>query len=73
MENELFTDLLQSLGEAVEYAKGDKKKGRSMTVTVPDEEVEMDQMIFQQIGRLSIENKQKIIRYANELMQASNG
>ena len=49
MENELFADLVQSLGEAVEYAKGDKKKGRLMTVTVPDEEVEMDQMIFQQI------------------------
>ena len=35
MDKELFDDLIQSLGEAVSYAKGDKSKGRSMVVTIP--------------------------------------
>ena len=40
MEKELFDDLIQSLGEAVSYAKGDKSQGRSMIVSIPDETLE---------------------------------
>ena len=73
MDSELFEDLIQSLNEAVEYSVGDKTKGRSMIVTIPDEDIAMDQMIFQQIGKLSMENKEKVVQYANELLHASNG
>ena len=71
MEENLFNDLIQSLNEAAAYAKGDKTKGRSMIVSISDEEVELDQMIFQQLEKLSIENKEKVIKYANELLQAT--
>jgi len=71
MEKELFDDLIQSLNEAVSYANGDTTKGRSKTVTIPDDEVEMDQLIFQQLVKLSVENKAKIVRYANELLQTN--
>ena len=30
MENELFDDLLQSLNEAVDYAKGDKTQSKAL-------------------------------------------
>ena len=72
MEKELFDDLIQSLDEAVTYAKGNVAKGRSKSITITDDEVEMDQLIFQQIVKLSMENKVKIVRYANELLQTSS-
>ena len=72
MEKELFSDLIQSLNEAVEHAHGDQIKGRSVIVTIPDNEVEMDQVILHQLGRLSMENKEKIIQYANELLRVSS-
>ena len=71
MEQLLFNDLIQSLNEAVLYSKGDKTKGRSMILEIPDNEAEIDQLILQQLSGLSIENKVKIIRYANDLVQAS--
>ena len=72
MEKELFADLIQSLNEAVEYAKGDNPKARSMTVTLSDEEISMNQIVLQQLRKLSIENKKKVIQYANELLQTSS-
>ena len=71
MDNDLFADLLVSLNEAVEYAKGNKTKGRSMRISMSDEEVGMNQIVLQQLGKLSVENKKKVIQYANELLQAS--
>jgi len=71
MEKTLFDDLIQSLNEAVSYASGDTSKGRSKTIVAPDDEAEIDQVIFQQLTKLSVENKVKVIRYANDLMQAS--
>ena len=73
MEKELFDDLILSLNQAVEYSKGDKTKGRSMTITIPDEELEMNQMISHQVRKLSSENKRKVMQYAEELLQVSNG
>jgi len=71
MEKVLFDDLIQSLNEAVSYEQGDKTQGRSVINTIPDDELEMDQLIFQQLVKLSTENKAKVIRFANELIQAS--
>lgn len=66
-------DTLQGLQEALEYVKGDKSKGRLEEIIIPDEVIEMNQLIFQQIVDLSKENKQKIIQYANELLKVSSG
>ena len=38
MEKELFDDFVQSLNEAIDYAKGDKTKVRSMMVVLPTDE-----------------------------------
>ena len=72
MEQELFADLIQSLNEAVEYAKGDKTKGRSKRVTLSDEEVGIYQVVLRQLGKLSVENRMKVVRYAEKLLQASS-
>ena len=72
MEQGLFNDMLQSLEEAVAYAEGDKTKGRSMVVTISDEEIELEQVIFQKIKKLSVPNKKKAIEYVDDLLQASN-
>ena len=71
MEKVLFDDLIQSLNEAVSYANGDTSKGRSKIVTVTDDEIEMNRVLYQQLTKLSTENKAKLIRYANDLIQAS--
>ncbi len=36
MDKDIFNDTLQGLQDALEYVRGDKSKGRSKTVTVPD-------------------------------------
>ena len=71
MEKGLFDELIQSLNEAVSYASGDTSKGRSKIVTIADDELEIDKIIFQQLSKLSTENKVKIIKYANDLIQTS--
>ncbi len=72
MEKELFDDLLQSLNEAVEYSKGDTTKGRSMTVSIPDDEIEMNQELIREFSKLSNSNKLKTIQYVTDLQRASN-
>ena len=37
MEKELFDNLMQGLNEAVEYAKGDTSKGRSVIIETGEE------------------------------------
>jgi len=71
MEKVLFDDLIQSLNEAISYANGDTEKGRSKTINIPDDEIELDKVIYQQLIKLSKENKVKVIRYANDLIQAA--
>ena len=72
MEDKLFNDMILSLNEAVEYAKGDKTKGRSTIVTISDEEIEMEQVIFHKIRKLSKQDKQRAMQYVDELSQATN-
>ena len=64
---------LRGLKEALEYIKGDETKARSRIVEIPDDEIEINQLIFKKFEVLSKENKYKTINYMNELMGASNG
>ena len=63
-------DTLQGLTEILEYVKGDKSKARLMTITIPDEEIEEAQLLFQKFDMLSAPCRQKAIRYVDELLQA---
>ena len=72
MDKELFDDLIQSLGEAVSYAKGDKTKGRSMVISIPGEMLEAEHMFFDNFTKLPDSSKQKAMQYVNELLHAAN-
>ena len=63
-------DTLQGLKEALEYVKGDKSKGRSMIVEIPDNEIEADQLFFQNFLKLSDSKKEHARRYVDELLRA---
>jgi hypothetical protein len=69
MDDELYNDLMQSLNEALAYERGDITKGRSVIVSIPDEEIEANQAFFQQFSRLSEPNRRKVIQYTEELLQ----
>ena len=73
MEKKLFNDLMQSLNEGLEYVKGDVAKGRSMVVTIPDDEIERSQIFFQKFERLPETSKQKAMQYVDELLQTTSG
>ena len=66
MEQPLFDDLVAALQEAIAHEKGNVQL-KSDTITIPDDEVAMDQLIFRKISSLSTPDKQKIMQYANEL------
>jgi len=66
-------DTLKGLAQALDYVKGDKTKGRSMVVTIPDEEIERSQLFYQKFERLPEPSKQKAIQYIDELLQAASG
>ena len=68
MEKELFNDLVAACNEIIEHQRGNIKLN-SYFATIPDDELELEQIISVQLSKLSKENKQKIMRYANELLQ----
>jgi len=68
MERELFDELITSVNEAIEYERGDRSKGRTMRVTIPDDEIEF----YSMYKKLSETNKTKAMAYVNELLNASN-
>ncbi|MCL1882780.1 MAG: hypothetical protein FWF81_03395 [Defluviitaleaceae bacterium] len=70
MENEMFDDLISSLNQALDYAKGDKTKGRSMITDMSEEEIERRQLFFKKFESLSEPKKQRAILYVDELLQA---
>jgi hypothetical protein len=72
MDKDLFDDLIASCKEVIEYQKGNIEL-KTQTITIPDDDIDMEQIIFLQLGKLSHENKQKVMQYTNELLQASNG
>jgi len=63
-------DTLQGLTEILEYVKGDNSKARSTTITIPDEEIEEAQLLFQKFDMLSMPCRQKAIQYVDELLRA---
>ncbi len=60
-------DTLQGLREALEYVQGDKTKARSVTVITPEDEVGF----YGVYRKLTDANKAKLMRYADELLQAN--
>ena len=64
-------DTLQGLQEILDYVKGDKTKARSMTITIEDEEIESNQLLYQKIVELPKPDKEKAMQYVDELLQAS--
>ena len=72
MDMDLFDDFIQSLSEAVSYAKGDKTKGRSMIIDIPNDELEAEHIFFDNFARLPDSSKQKAMQYVNELLHAAN-
>ena len=69
MSKDLFDDLVSACHEAIEHEKGNIKL-KSNIVSVSDEELEMNQLIFRKISGLSKPDKQRVARYADELLQA---
>ena len=60
-------DTLQGLREALEYACG-RLELKATVVEVADEEIKF----YNIYSRLSEEDKQKLMNYANDLLQMSN-
>jgi len=58
---------LQGLQEALDYVRGDKTKGRTMTVEIQDEEVERNHTFIQDFYKLPEPSKVKAIAYVREL------
>ena len=70
MEKDLFDNLMQGLNEALEYAKGDTSKGRSVIIET-DEETEIGQLFFQKFDKLPLPEKEKAVQYVDQLLRAS--
>ncbi|MCL2224804.1 MAG: hypothetical protein FWB96_07545 [Defluviitaleaceae bacterium] len=70
MDEKMFGDLMLSLNQALDYAKGDKEKCRSMIADIPEEEIERRQLFFQKFESLSESKKQRAIIYVDELFGA---
>ena len=64
-------DTLQGLQEALEYVKGNKTKARSMIISLPDNDTDMERLLFQKFVKLSEQNKQRAIGYIDGLLQVS--
>jgi hypothetical protein len=71
MDKELFDDLITSCNEAIEYKKGNVSL-KTTVLEIPDEEIEFNQVFFQNLEKLSEPNKQKAMQYVNKLLRASN-
>lgn len=65
--NTVFDDIMQGLYEIQEYHKGNIEL-RTHTVTIPDEELEMHQLLFHKASKLSRPDKQRLVQYADELL-----
>ena len=71
-KNSVFDDIMEGLHEIEEYQKGNIEL-RKHTVSIPDDELEMNQLLFHKVSGLSKPDKQRLVQYADELLQASNG
>jgi len=62
-------DTLQGLEEALEFVRGDQTKGRSMIVTILNDDTDDGQILYRKITELSETDKQRAIKYIDELLQ----
>ena len=68
----VFDDIMEGLHEIEEYQKGNIEL-RTNTVSIPDEDLEIHQLLFHKVSGLSKFDKKKLVQYADELLQASSG
>ena len=66
--NTVFDDIMEGLREIEAYQNGNIEL-RSHTMSIPDEELEMHQLLFHKLSRLSKPDKQKLVLYADKLLQ----
>ena len=71
MEESLFGELVAAFEEAIEHENGNIQLN-SNTVTIPDEEIEMHQLLFRSFYKMSKPEQQRLVQYADELLQAAN-
>jgi len=65
----VFDDIMTGLHEIEEHERGNITL-RSHTVTIPNEDVDIDQLLWVKITELPKVKKQKVAMYVDELMQA---
>ena len=70
MEKELFDDLVVALHESIEYEKGSINL-KTTTLEIPDEEVERNQLFYQNFDKLPEAYKRKAIKYVDNLLRLS--
>ena len=63
---------MQGLQEALAYVKGDKSKGRSFLIDLPDDEVEQAQLLWRKILSLPEANRRQAVGYIDGLLQVSD-
>jgi len=72
VEKELFDDLVSALHESIEYEKGNIQL-KTTILEIPDEEIERNQLFYQNFDRLPEPYKQQAIKYVDGLLQAATG
>ena len=70
MEKELFDDLVAALHESIEYEKGNIQL-KTTVLEIPDEEIERNQLFYQNFEKLSEPCKQQAIKYVDDLLRLS--
>jgi len=65
----VFDDIMTGLHEIEEHEKGNITL-RSDSITLPDEDVDNDRLLWIKISELSKAKKQKVVMYVDELLQA---
>jgi len=70
MEKELFDDLVTALHESIEYEKGNIQL-KTTTLEMPDEEIERNQLFYQNFDRLPEPYKRQTIKYVDDLLRLS--
>ena len=73
METEMFDDLMLSLNQALDYAKGDTTKARSVAVEIPDEEIDQSYLIYEKITKMSELDRQRVAGYVDGLLESAVG
>ena len=73
MEKELFDNLMESVQQAIDYARGDTTKARSVFVEISDEEADTSYLIYEKIVRMSESNRQRVAGYVDCLLESATG